>query len=91
MCTANRGILVIGIGYVKSPGYQNATADINCNCGILYAQLPLGDLKWRKPRPIETSNDFSGQSTNATKVAPAYYHSLPLWSHLQPESQWVRL
>jgi carboxylesterase type B len=36
--------------------------------------------------PIEASNNFGGQTINATKIAPACYQSLPLWSYLRPGS-----
>jgi hypothetical protein len=82
----NASIPVIDLGYVKYAGYRNATAGINCCRGIPYAQPPLGDPRWRKPRPIKTSNNSGGQIINATKIAPACYQSLPLWSYLRPGS-----
>ena len=84
--TSNANVPVIDLGYVKYAGYQNATAGINYYRGIRYAQPPLGDLRWRKPRPIEASNNFGGQTVNAMKIAPACYQSLPLWSYVKPGS-----
>jgi carboxylesterase type B len=82
----NTSIPVIDLGYVKYAGYQNATAGINCCRGIPYVQPPLGDPRWRKPRPVEASNNSGGQTINATKIASACYQSLPLWSYLRPGS-----
>ena len=82
----NTSIPVIDLGYVKYAGYRNATAGINCCRGIPYTQPPLGDPRWRKPRPIETSNNFGGQTINATKISSVCYQSLPLWSYLRPGS-----
>lgn len=84
--TANTSVPIIDLGYVKYAGYQNATAGINYYRGIPYAQPPTGNLRWRKPRPIEASNNFGGKTVNATQIGPACYQSLPLWSYLQPGS-----
>ena len=83
---SNTSVPVIDLGYVKYAGYQNATAGINYYRGIPYGQPPIGDLRWRKPRPIEANNNFGGQTMNATKIAPACYQSIPLWSYVQPGS-----
>jgi carboxylesterase type B len=69
---------IINLGYVSYSGYNNVTADINYYRGIPYAQHPIGQLRWRKPRPIEANNDFAGKTIDATKIAPACYQSLPL-------------
>jgi hypothetical protein len=82
---------VIDLGYVTSSGYQNATAGINCYCGILYAQPPLGDLRWRKPCPIETSNNFGGQSTNATKIGGHTQNYTDLWRKLNADQTGCRM
>lgn len=74
----------IDLGYVKYQGYQNATAGINYYRGIPYAQPPVGDLRWRKPRPIESSSNYTGQTINASTLAPACYQSLPFWNYPNP-------
>jgi hypothetical protein len=82
---------VIDLGYVTSSGYQNAAAGINCYCGILYAQPPLGNLRWREPCPIETSNNFGGQSTNATKVGGHTQNYTDLWRKLNADQTGCRM
>ena len=68
----NTSIPVTDLGYVKYAGYH---CGINCCHAIPYVQPPLGDPRWRKPRPIEASNNFGGQTINATKIArPASNH-----------------
>ena len=67
----------VNLGYVSYAGYQNTTAGINYYRAIPYAQPPLGELRWKKPRPIELSNDFTGQTVDATQIGPACYRSLP--------------
>ena len=81
--TSTTTVPVIDLGYVKYSGYQNATAGINYYRGIPYAQPPVGNLRWRAPLPIEASNNFSGQTINASTLGPACYQSLPYWSALQ--------
>ncbi|KAK4998932.1 hypothetical protein LTR66_001922 [Elasticomyces elasticus] len=69
---------VIDLGYVSYVGYSNSTIGINYYRGIPFAQPPIGELRWRKPRPIEARNSFEGQTINATQIAPFCYQSLPL-------------
>ncbi|TKA74593.1 hypothetical protein B0A49_03660 [Cryomyces minteri] len=73
---------VVDLGYVKYAGYSNSTIGINYYRGIPFAQAPVGDLRWRAPRPIEAKNNFGGQTINATQIAPFCYQSLPesLWA-----------
>ena len=80
--TSNTTVPTIDLGYVKYTGYQNATAGINYYRGIPYAQPPVGDLRWRKTRPIEASNNFSGATIAVDRIAPACYQSVPLWDYL---------
>ncbi|OJD30820.1 alpha beta-hydrolase [Diplodia corticola] len=63
------------LGYVTYTGFTNETAQINYFYGIPYAQPPLGHLRWRAPRPIEASNNFTGQIINATSPPPMCYQS----------------
>lgn len=66
------------LGYVTYTGYTNETAQINYFYGIPYAQPPLGDLRWRAPRPIEASNNFTGKTVNASTPPPICYQAEPL-------------
>lgn len=68
---------IVDLGYVKYAGYQNATAGINYYRGIPYAQPPIGELRWQKPRAIELSNNFTGLTINATQIAPWCWQSYP--------------
>lgn len=43
---------------------------------ISYAQLRIGDLRWRKYRHIVASNKFSGQTINTTQLTPACHQLL---------------
>ena len=63
----------VDLGYVRYSGFQNATAGINYYRGIPYAVPPLGNLRWREPRPIELNNPFNGQVINASQYGPACY------------------
>jgi carboxylesterase type B len=67
----------VDLGYVKYAGIQNATIGINYYRGIPFAQPPTGELRWQKPRPIELSNNFTGKTINATKIAPWCWQSYP--------------
>jgi len=43
-----------------------------------YAASPTGPLRWQKPRPIETTNNFDSNTVyNATAIAPACYQAQP--------------
>ena len=46
---------------------------------------PTGPLRWQKPRPIESANNFSGTLVDATHIAPACYQSIPLWDYIPSE------
>jgi carboxylesterase type B len=69
---------IVDLGYVKYAGVQNATIGIDYFRGIPFAQPPVGELRWQKPRPIELGNNFTGKTVNATKIAPWCWQSYPL-------------
>lgn len=75
----NKKVPVIDLGYVKYSGYNNATSGINYYRGIPYAQAPIGDLRWRKPQPIEAKNNFTGTTNNASVAGPACVQSYPIF------------
>lgn len=68
---------LVDLGYVKYTGYHNETAGINYFRGIPYAQPPLGDLRWRKPRPIEDKNDFDGKTFSAVNPGAICIQGVP--------------
>jgi len=72
------------LGYVKYVGRNNDTAGISYFRGIPFAQPPLGDLRWQKPRNIESKNDFNGKIFNATEIAPGCYQSQPESIYISP-------
>lgn len=76
---SDSSVPVIDLGYAKYAGYTNATAGINYYRGIHYAQAPTGSLRWQKPVPIESSNNYTGQTIQATKQAPACIPGFPEW------------
>ncbi|OCK73895.1 alpha/beta-hydrolase [Lepidopterella palustris CBS 459.81] len=72
---------IVDLGYVKYSGYQNATIGINYYRGIHYAKAPVGELRWRKPIPIDSVTSYSSRVVNASTIAPACYQSQPLWGY----------
>ncbi|KAI6890585.1 hypothetical protein KC318_g1264 [Hortaea werneckii] len=75
----------VDLGYVKYQGYSNASTGINYFRGIPYAASPTGNLRWRKPVPIEWMNDFDAETLyNATEIAPACYLSQPESTYVEP-------
>ncbi|KAF2085386.1 alpha/beta-hydrolase [Saccharata proteae CBS 121410] len=73
----DRFVPIADLGYVKYKGTTNTTSGLNLFYGIPFAQPPVGELRWRKPRPIESRNNFSGKTVDATKMAPECYQSEP--------------
>ncbi|KAK6429473.1 hypothetical protein LTR95_014381 [Oleoguttula sp. CCFEE 5521] len=73
------GAPVVDLGYAKYVGYVNDTSKITYYRGIQYAQPPVGELRWRKPRPIVTGNSFQGATLNASTYAPSCYQSAPYY------------
>ncbi|QIW96956.1 hypothetical protein AMS68_002474 [Peltaster fructicola] len=82
--TVPSGAPIANLGYVSYLGYTNATAGIDYFRGIQYAAAPTGSLRWQKPQPIENRNSFSGQTINATAIAPACYQSQPRSTYMYP-------
>jgi carboxylesterase type B len=80
----NSTVPVINLGYVKYSGYQNATAGINYYRGIRYAAPPTGELRWAKPVPIESANNYSGKTINASTLGPACYQSSAAGAYSTP-------
>jgi carboxylesterase type B len=70
---------VVDVGYVKYQGYQNTTSGLNQYHGIYYAQAPVGELRWRKPRAIEAVMYEPGTVINATQIGPACWNGVPSW------------
>jgi len=68
---------VVDLGYAKYLGYKDNSSGLTYYRGIQYAQPPVGDLRWQKPRPIEDSNSFNGTLLNATEKAPTCHQSYP--------------
>lgn len=68
---------VINLGYVQYSGFQNATIGINYYRGIRFAEAPVSDLRWREPRPIELSSNYTGQMMDASQYGPACYQGVP--------------
>lgn len=72
---------IIDLGYAKYAGYTNETAGIHYYRGLHYAQPPVGSLRWQKPIPIESSNNLTGQTIQATTQAPACIQGYPAWEY----------
>ncbi len=77
---------VIDLGYVKYSGYQNTTAGIRYYRGIRYAAAPTGELRWAKPVPIESANNYSGRIVNASTLGPACYQSSARGAYSAPSA-----
>jgi len=75
-----QGAPVINVGYAKIIGVQNTTSGLNQYHGIYYAQPPIGELRWRKPRPIEQIMTNPNQVINATTIGPSCWNGVPDWS-----------
>jgi hypothetical protein len=69
---------LVDLGYVRYTGSCNTTSGINYYRGIPYAQPPVGELRWRKPRAIEQNNSFNGQTIAATTIARPCVQGAPL-------------
>ncbi|KAJ4412855.1 hypothetical protein N0V82_008706 [Gnomoniopsis sp. IMI 355080] len=74
---------VIDLGYAKYAGYTNSTAKINYYRGLHYAQPPTGALRWQRPVPIEYSSNYTGQTIQATEIAPTCIQGYPQWSYAE--------
>jgi len=72
------GAPVVNLGYASFSGYQNTTSGLNQYHGIYYAQPPVGELRWRKARPIEPSMT-PGQTIDASQIGPSCWNGVPSW------------
>jgi carboxylesterase type B len=71
--------LTVDLGYVKYIGYNNVTSGINYFRGIPYTQPPLGDLRERKPLPIESKNKITRSTIDTNVSTQACYNDLPIY------------
>ena len=71
---------VVDIGYAKVKGVQNTTSGLNMYHGIYYAQNPTGELRWRKPRPIEAIMTDPNITIDATSIGPSCWNGIPDWT-----------
>lgn len=72
---------VVDLGYAKYAGWTNSTIGISYFRGLHYAQPPTGDLRWQQPVPIESSTNLTGQTIDATSIAPACIPGYPEWNY----------
>lgn len=72
---------VVDLGYAKYAGWTNSTIGISYFRGLHYAQPPVGALRWEQPVPIESSANMTGQTIDATAIAPACIPGYPEWSY----------
>ena len=72
------GAPVVDLGYAKFSGYQNTSSGLNQYHGIYYAEPPVGELRWRKARPIEPYMT-PGQTIDASQIGPSCWNGVPSW------------
>lgn len=77
--SSQSSVPIIDLGYAKYAGYTNETAGINYYRGLRYASPPTGRLRWEKPNPIEADPSYTGQTIQATSLAPSCYQGIPEW------------
>ena len=70
---------MIDLGYAKVKGVQNTTSGLNMYHGIRYAQPPTGELRWRKPRPIEAIMTDPNTVIDGTYIGPSCWNMAPGW------------
>lgn len=78
---------IVDLGYAKYAGWTNTTIGINYFRGLHYAQPPTGSLRWQKPVPIESSANLTGQTIDATSIAPACIPGYPEWNYAAATAQ----
>jgi carboxylesterase type B len=71
---------IIDLGYAKVKGVQNTTSGLNMYHGIHYAQPPVGELRWRKPRPIEAIMTDPDYVIDGTNIGPSCWNGAPYWN-----------
>ncbi|KAF2493352.1 alpha/beta-hydrolase [Lophium mytilinum] len=71
---------IVDLGYASYSGYYNASVGINYFRGIPYAKSPTGELRWRKPVPIDSAVKNSKQLISASSPGPACYQGSPTWA-----------
>jgi carboxylesterase type B len=65
--------------YVKYQGFVNETSGIKYFLGMRYAQAPIGELRWRKPVPVEYDPQYTGQTINATAEGAVCMQGYPVY------------
>ena len=99
---AHQAAPVVELGYVSYEGIYNATSgwvcspstqypyltlhSINSFFGIKYAAAPVGQLRWRPPVNIESSNNYSSMQMplDASSNGPFCVQGNPAWQGKPP-------
>ncbi|TKX18785.1 hypothetical protein C1H76_9046 [Elsinoe australis] len=62
---------IVNLGYGQFRGTVNTTVGVTTYFGLRYAQPPVGELRFRAPRPIEKSSYYNPSNiTDATQLGP---------------------
>ncbi|KAG8631603.1 hypothetical protein KVT40_000743 [Elsinoe batatas] len=69
---------IVDLGYGQFRGTVNNTVRTTTYFGLRYAQPPVGELRFRAPRPIERSNYYNPDNvTDATRRGPQCIQGTP--------------